>query len=155
MRSLIKAFTLIEILVVISIISILVTMSIFALTNAFPAARDNKRKSDLNQYRNALETYANKNNSLYYAVSGNVNPSTTICTPLLGSGATCPDDPNYVTRHYSYQTNGTAGSASATQYALWATLEDVPSTAYWVVCSNGKSGSSATVPSGSGACPLP
>lgn len=150
-------FTLIELLVVISIIGLLVGVSLFALTNSFQASRDSTRKSDLKQYQTALENYANKNNSLYFSVAGNYDPSgnSTLCTAF--SQTACPDDPIAATRAYYYQTNGTGlGTATATQYALWATLEEPASpVTYWVVCSNGKSGNSTTAPAGSGVCPLP
>ena len=151
-------FTLIELLVVISIIGILSAMVMVSFTSSQRQARDTERKSDLAQYRNSLENYANKNNGLYPTfVSGKVDPSTNLCVPL-GIGNTCPEDPkngsdpdNY---YYEYQadTNG-AG------YVLWARLENISgaTTTYWVVCSNGKSGQTTSgLPpsSGTSTCPI-
>jgi general secretion pathway protein G len=50
-------FTLVELLVVISIIGILIALSAFGMQGARETARDTKRKSDLEQIRSALELY--------------------------------------------------------------------------------------------------
>lgn len=150
----IKAFTLIELLVVISIIGILAGLSIFGVDAYFQSSRDTQRKSDLKQYQTALEAYANKNSGLYYS-SGTTNPSgnSAFCTAM---GLTsCAADPT-TTQNYNFQSNG-SGGATATQYVLWATLENPSSpTTYWVVCSNGKSATATSgIPPAGGACPLP
>ena len=151
-----KGFTLIELLVVISIIGILAGMIAVSFTSSQRQARDVNRKSDLSQYRTSLEAFANKNNGLYPSYSSKVDPSTNICI-TLGLGSSCPEDPKNAsdnTYYYSYITDGTgAGSTTATEYVLWAKLENAQSTSYWVVCSAGKSGISAATPTSS-TCPL-
>ena len=52
-----KAFTLLEILIVLGIIGLLLAMSAAAFMSARSTARDAKRKADLEQIRGALETY--------------------------------------------------------------------------------------------------
>lgn len=152
-----KGFTLIELLVVISIIGILAAIITVSFTSSQRQARDTKRKSDLAQYRNALEAFANKTSSLYPLYSGTTDASSTLCTTLGETG--CPEDPkNPVDSsiYYKYQSNGSGstGAASATEYVLWAQLENLSNT-YWVVCSNGKSGTATSgLPPSGGVCPL-
>ena len=52
-----KAFTLIEVLVVVAIIGILASMGINSYTRALQNARDAKRKSDVDEARKALQMY--------------------------------------------------------------------------------------------------
>ena len=130
-------------------------MATLSYTSAQKQARDTIRKSDMTQYRTSLEMYANKNNGLYMAYPSRIDPYPTLCTPL-GLGTTCPDDPKNSTDdtyYYSYISDGTATKTDATQYVIWAKLENVSPTAYWVVCSNGKSGTVTVTPS-SGVCPI-
>ena len=147
-----SAFTLIELLVVISIIGILAAMITISFMNSQRQARDVQRKSDLSQYRNALEVFASKNNGLfpgqYLTVSA--NSISGFCTTL------CPLDPKNSTDStydYKYQSDGTVatGTPVAMHYVLWAKLENVTN-AYWVVCSDGQSGkyTSATAPAPTG-----
>lgn len=63
-----RAFTLIELLIVIAIIGILAAVVIVLLSSAKPKARDAQRKSDLNQIGKALELYHSEND--LYPVTG-------------------------------------------------------------------------------------
>jgi type II secretion system protein G len=56
-----KAFTLIELLIVIAILGIVTTVVAVSFTNSQKQARDLQRKSDLKQIRTALELYYNDN----------------------------------------------------------------------------------------------
>ncbi len=149
-------FTLIELLVVISIIGILAGMVVVSFTSSQKQARDTARKSDLSQYRTLLESFANRNNGLFplYSASGGTDASGNLCT-ALGSSGTCPEDPKAGTNGtYKYQSDGSGstGAASATQYVLWAKLENVAM--YWVTCSAGQSGKIASIAGISGGnCP--
>lgn len=156
-----SAFTLIELLVVISIIGILTVLVAANLNSARSRARDTARKSDLAQYRNALEIYANANGGLYPIFTTTTDATTeSFCTLLGFPGTSCPKDPQAADtgNTYNYRSDGAgaAGTPGATQYFLWATLEYGGSTTYyWVVCSNGKSGQTSTaIPPSGGSCPI-
>lgn len=156
-------FTLIELLVVISIIGILATLLISRYGMAEKSARDAQRKSDLNQYRTALENFAVKTGGVYPkrpALLG-AQASNLLCSDLTSYIAACPgpEDPRYSDTswdYYRYQSNGTcsAGEACATQYVLWAKVETGTQPNYWVVCSNGMVGEIASVSITQGDCPL-
>ena len=151
-------FTLVELLVVISVIGILASIVLVSFTGSQKQARDTQRKSDLRQYQLSLENYANKNNGLYPRRNVTVSADTTLCTDL--SQTTCPSDPREVkdaTFDYKYQSDGTVsdGTAASAIYVLWGKIENVSATTYWVLCSNGKSGASTTgIPPTGGVCPL-
>jgi prepilin-type N-terminal cleavage/methylation domain-containing protein len=59
-----RAFTLVELLVVISIIGLLSTIAIVSLSSARMIARDTKRKADLKQISSAIELFADANGYL-------------------------------------------------------------------------------------------
>jgi len=133
-------FTLIELLVVISIIGILASLVLASYSGAQKQTRDTQRKSDLNQYRNALENYAAANNGLYPLMT---TPNTV--DNICGSGkpldskfiASCPDDP-ISTQDYYY-----GSSSDQTRYVLYTDLETLGSAVnrgFWYVCSTGKTG---------------
>ncbi len=136
-------FTLIELLVVISIIGILATLLIARYGMAEKSARDTQRKSDLNQYRIALENYALTNDGKYTTLPAGTAFADTLCTdgdkPLAVFMATCPKDPlnptnNNTLRSYYYR------SINGSQYVMFVVggLEQQGQT--WVVCSNGRVG---------------
>jgi len=153
-------FTLVELLVVISIIGILAAIALVSFTSSQKQARDTVRKSDTKQYQLALENFANKSGGLYpqRPDGSGVVAWTTLCTDIALTG--CPQDPRYTkdaTFVYEYQSNGAIsdGTAAATSYVIWAKIENVTVTTYWIVCSNGKSGvSTSGIPPTGGTCPL-
>lgn len=147
-----QGFTMIEMLVVISIIGILAALALVSFTNTQKQARDSQRKSELKQYQTALENYATKNTSLYPAYPGGTAADGSLCGDLaLGS---CPVDPKNVSPHiYRYISNGTIGD-TATVYSFFVGLEKSTTITYWVVCSTGKNGESTTIPTGGNICPL-
>ncbi len=141
-----KAFTLIEMLVVISIIGILAAMAMVSFSSVQKQARDTTRKSDLKQYQTAIESYSNRNNG-NYPISGSTVISTgAVCTAL--NIGTCPPDPKNISPlEYRYRSDGV-------NYVIWGGLESKTPTVYWVGCSNGKVGERTTAPA-SATCPLP
>ena len=161
-----KGFTLIELLIVISIIAILAAIAIFGIGNIFERARNTQRTSDVRQYQNALETFANSHEGLYPARTSNVGHALVdaCCEDDLGL-SDCPDDPladEIEDRHYRIETTGDSGGgcssdpcALADEYVLWAQTEPDTDGDYWVVCSNGESGEASVTPAGGdGVCPL-
>lgn len=130
-----KGFTLIELLVVISIIGVLVGLTLVSYSGAQKQTRDTQRKSDLGQYRTALEAFAAANNGFYPSWTSRQNVASNLCSDLSEFISTCLTDPkSYV---YYYETDGTGGTASATRYVLAVQLETGD---YYEACSNGKSG---------------
>ncbi len=144
-----KGFTLIEILIVVAMLGLLTTMVSFTFRSSQAKARDAQRKSDLSQYRNALEAFANGHDGLYPSHLTTAVPADSICNANeLNLGTSCAKDPKdgEGSFRYYYLTDGTGGSPAtftATKYVLYAYLER--SADYWVVCSSGtnKSKSSA------------
>lgn len=105
-----KGFTLIEILVVLSLIGILVGFSLVAFQGSRASARDARRKADLEQIRAALEIYRSDNNT-YPANLSSLSP------PAANYIAEIPTDPASPTYTYAY------GNATVSNYNLCAFLE--------------------------------
>lgn len=151
-----KAFTLIEMLVVISLIGILAAIALISFGSVQKSARDTTRRSDLKQYQTAIESYANKLNGLFPEYNAVRSASINLCGSLntqFEPDIICPEDPKSTTNGvYSYISDGSgvSGSASATKYVLWAKLENKTPTTYWFVCSNGRNGESTSTPSVAG-----
>lgn len=104
-----KGFTLIELLIVISIIGILVALVSASFLTAQKNARDSRRKTDLEQIRQALESYRAENGS-YPLLTDDLTPSYI---------TTLPTDPRNGTYAYS--------RTALTTYTLCAGLEITPS----------------------------
>ena len=102
-------FSLLELLVVISIIGILMAMGAAAFTTAQKKGRDAKRRADIKVVQNAFEQYYADNNSLY-AACGTMDSNI-----YLPGGM--PVDPQSPDQDYSC-----AGDADS--YCVCAELED-------------------------------
>ncbi len=135
-----SGFTLVELLIVMSIISMLITIAVVSFRGAQLRARDTQRKADLRQYQNALEIYANSHNS-YYPHQPSVLDVSVICGATQLNINPCVDDPRPESAgiHYKYGTTGSgvAGTAAATNYVLYAKMESADE--WWVACSEGRS----------------
>lgn len=129
-----KAFTLIEILIVISIIGILTSLATVSYVASQKQVRDMQRKSDLNQYRTALENYANTHDGLY-PPKPTKEPADTLCVPSLLDISSCPADPKLADAGYVYYY---ISDISGTSYLLWS-VSETKDGKNWVVCSSGKS----------------
>lgn len=145
-----KAFTLIEVLVAISIVAVLMSLALVSYGGSRAQARDAQRKSDLNQYRNALENFASANSGIYTSRASR-REAEVLCNPSAGEPgeldpnfiSSCPIDPRFYNGslegyRYYYHSNGSgAGVIDATRYVLFAKLE---SGQFWEVCSDGRTG---------------
>lgn len=157
-----RGFTLIELLVVITIIGILGAIGLNTFPQAQKQASDQTRKSDISQYRVALEAYANAHDGFYPGGAQTAIPAKNLCTisDWVNFASACPEDPKFSTDstfQYKFTADGTSlSSPTSTNYVLWAKLETVSSpTTYWFVCSNGKSGNATSgIPTSNGSCPL-
>ncbi len=113
-------FTLIELLVVIAIIGILIGTGTASYQRAVRLSRDSRRKTDLEQIRQALETYRSEN-SLYPESAGWE-------AELTGTYITTfPTDPR--NNLYDY-----VPGVELTTYTLCAALEIEPETAISSAC---------------------
>lgn len=116
-----RGFTLIELLVVIAIIGILIAVGSISYTRAVKLSRDSRRKTDLEQIRQALETYRSENNA--YPTDSTLNSS--LVPSYL---TTMPTDPKASTGAvYTYD------QTSSTTYTLCAQLENYTTTPTYCV----------------------
>jgi prepilin-type N-terminal cleavage/methylation domain-containing protein len=115
--SLTKGFTLVELLVVITIIGVLATLVLLQLGTARAKARDAKRIADISQLRTAVELYFDDAAGQYPAVDLYTVGAT---FTQYFSSTVLPVDPLAAT-NYSYAWNTAAGITL--QYHLWTELE--------------------------------
>lgn len=117
---LLRGFTLVELLITISIIAILSTIGLVSYTSFVKNARDAKRKSDMNFIQSALEQY--HSDSKYYPES--LTPGSPLKSPD-GSKVylnEIPNDPK-ISPPYCYVGSECAQSNCKTYY-LYAFLEN-------------------------------
>lgn len=119
-----RGFSLIELVVVMSIIVLLSGVGFVSYTNANKASRDAKRKSDIEQIRAALEMYRTEEGSY---------PST---LGQLGSSGYLPNyeryrDPKDTNLEYTYRTSSLSAACTGRKYEVCTNLE-VEGSAYCV-----------------------
>jgi len=142
-----RGFTLIELLVVISIIGILASIAMVSYSGTQKQTRDTQRKSDLNQYRNALQTFASANDGNYPGGSGESEDNEsifivggTLIPTFMSSKIPDPLEDQDVcdgTQTCTYIYQSSSSTPLALEFVLYARLETGGA---WEVCSNGKSG---------------
>lgn len=109
-----KAFTLIEILVVTTIIVLLTSTAAVSYSQFSKSSRDARRKTDLEQVRAALEMYRSNSAISSYPVPGtNWSNLSVLTTTYIQS---LPTDPKSASYSYSY-------SGTANDYTIGAYLE--------------------------------
>ncbi len=111
-----KGFTLIELMVVISIIGILSVMGYASYTQVQKIARDGKRIADIQEIQKALEQYFATNANAYPASLTSINN-----TNYFPNGTSPIDPTNGAPYTYSYVYQG--GSCTSQKYVLCARLE--------------------------------
>jgi prepilin-type N-terminal cleavage/methylation domain-containing protein len=121
-----KGFSIIEILIVITIIAILIGILLPNLNEARLKARDAKRKADIRSIAQALESYKNNQSLPVYPDSSSAFPAPG--QPWTSGGVTymtMPTDPLYASNgtqyFYRYYSNP---AVDAAKYYLGACLED-------------------------------
>lgn len=132
-----KGFTLVELMIVITVIAILATIAVVTFTRVQKTARDSKRKEEMHSIVTALQGYYSEKS--VYPISATSTAASTALTSALTTNymSTVPTGPagaSGVNTDYMYITN-----AAGQTFALCATLE-VPTviatgTAMWKVSS--------------------
>lgn len=113
-----KGFTLIELLVVVAIIGILIAVGSISYQRAVQLSRDSRRKTDLEQIRQALETYRSEN-STYPVTKDLLSPD------FIN---TVPQDPKVSSGYQDY----TYTRTTASTYTLCTILENTDTPNYCV-----------------------
>jgi len=117
-----KSFTLIEILVVSTIIVLLTATAVVTYSAFLKQSRDARRKSDLEQVRAAVEMYRSNNDTYPITIAEGASLCDPVGCPPAGSKylEKFPSDPKNLTYKYYY-------SGSASNYTLGAQLETTSS----------------------------
>ncbi len=120
-----SGFTLVELMVAVTIVAILSTIGLVYYGDFVKNSRDTKRQADLKSIQSALEDY--HADSLNYPFA--------LADPLVSADGTktyltkLPSDPIATNPNYAYVPAGTGCTSSApvncTSYCLWAQLEKV------------------------------
>lgn len=123
-----KGFTLLELLVVISIIAMLITIGLSSFSTAQRKGRDAKRKSDIKEIQNALEQYYSVCGYSYPTPTGSFFVSVNCPNPAISIMPTVQTDPRVVTPYFCGPTPG-ASNCTSVSYTICAMLEgETPNT---------------------------
>ncbi len=119
-----KAFTLIELLIVIAIIGLLATLSVIALNNARAKSRDAKRMADVKQMQTALELYFNDAQS--YPDEDMINTDKTIKSGNNVYMQIVPTPPTPPAAHMQYTYTSSDTNTYTLQYFLEGPVGSIP-----------------------------
>ena len=108
-------FTLIELMVVISIIAILSAAGIVLFQNSIKNARDGKRIGDIQEIQKGLEQY--------YSANGNAYPAALSSTNSYFSNSILPTDPTN-SSPYTYTFDRNSNCSNLDKYIVCAKLEN-------------------------------
>lgn len=119
-----RGFTLIEILVVSTLLAVLAVIGVTSYASISTRSRDAKRISDLEQVRSALEMFRTDNGS--YPISAGAMSTSLAGLVTAGYMPVIPKDPKDPTSQYYYKPVGAA--APYYQYCICAQNETVKNT---------------------------
>ncbi len=104
-----RGFTLIEVLVAVTIIAVLISIGVVSYSSVNRRSRDAKRKGDVEQLRSALEMYRADNGFYPNAGSGLWSDALGLSTTLVSTYLpTIPSDPTS-TQTYRYRATNLSG----------------------------------------------
>lgn len=115
-----EGFTLVEILVVVTIIALLASLAAISYSQFVKQARDAKRKTDIEQIRAAIELYRNFDATGTYPLSLDFSGSGTVADATTTYLSKIPNDPLSPTGYTFYFES----LSSNTDYRLCAYLEN-------------------------------
>ncbi|MFA6533000.1 MAG: type II secretion system protein [Patescibacteria group bacterium] len=112
-----KGYTLIEILIVATIIVLLTAVAVVSYSNFLKQSRDSKRKTDLEQIRAALEMYRSDKDSYFDYALGNCSSYTALTSGSPKYIQSMPSDPKSSSGFYY------SCEVSASDYTVGTYLE--------------------------------
>lgn len=124
-----RGFTLVELLITISIISILSAIGLVSYTNLVKNSRDAKRQSDVKFIQSALEQY--HADQKYYPLNGEFVVGDPLKDPLGHKTylAQIPAESRSSQAQYSYEARPTIcdnNTSKCTSYCLFVEIENIP-----------------------------
>ena len=117
----VRAFTLVELMIVIAIIGMLASVILASLSDSQKQARDTRRIDELNQLQKAFELYINDHNFYpreWQGMNGNISTNQTLLTLLEPYLKGTPVDPAGITSSTFYYYYDGAHTCGDTDYAI-------------------------------------
>lgn len=122
-----KAFTLVELILVMALLAILTVLLIGNLNSSLKKGRDAQRKNDLAQLQRALELYYedNKGYPSFTSIFGKkLCQDLTCVVGEAGYMVKTPNDPNTASYQYIYYPAPTGSSGKSSYYYLYSYIEN-------------------------------